>query len=134
MTPRSAGRVTTCTPAEARTRRAQARAFIEVAELVLTEDEHEAHVAAALAVLAGIAAADAICGVRLGSWSRGQDHDHAVGLLRTVTLGNTTLPTKLNRLLADKDAAHYSPNLITPGRAKGLLRQANALLQEAESL
>jgi hypothetical protein len=41
----------------------QARAFIEVADLVLGESPQEGHVAA---VLAGIAASDAICGARLG--------------------------------------------------------------------
>ena len=66
MSPRHSGRVVTCTRAECRTRRDQARAFLEVAELVLTEDRREAHVAAALAVLAGIAAADAVCGLSLG--------------------------------------------------------------------
>ena len=105
----------TCTPAECRGRRDQARAFLEVAEFVLTEDRREAHVAAALAVLAGIAAADAICGLSLGKWSRGQDHSQAVDLLDDVALRDTTLPTKLRRLLADKGAAHYSPTLITVG-------------------
>jgi len=134
MTPRSTGRVTTCTPAEARSRRAQARAFLDAAELVLTEDQHEAHVAAALAVLAGIAAADAICGIRLGMWSRGQDHEQAVRLLRDVALNDAALPSKLARLLADKDATHYSPNLITIAKAKTLVRYASSLLEEAESL
>jgi hypothetical protein len=133
MTPRHSGRVVTCTPAECRARRDQARAFLEVAELVLTEDRREAHVAAALAVLAGIAAADAICGLSLGKWSRGQDHNQAVDLLGEVALRDTTLATKLRRLLADKDAAHYSPTLITVEKAKAMVRQASALLAEADT-
>jgi hypothetical protein len=133
MSPRPSGRVVTCTAAECRTRREQARAFLEVAELVLTEDRREAHVAAALAVLAGIAAADAICGLSLGKWSRGQDHHQAVNLLGDVALRDSTLPTKLRRLLADKDAAHYSPNLITVAEAKTMVRQAAALLAEADT-
>lgn len=134
MTPRSAGRVTRCSPAEARSRRAQARAFLDAAELVLTEDQREAHVAAALAVLAGIAAADAICGIRLEKWSRGQDHEQAVRLFRDVALNDAALPNKLARLLADKDATHYSPNLITIAKARTLVRYAGSLLEEAESL
>jgi hypothetical protein len=134
MTPRSTGRVTACTSAEAHSRRAQARAFLDTAELVLTEDQREAHVAAALAVLAGIAAADAICGIRLGRWSRGQDHEQAVRLLRDVVLHDATLPNKLGRLLADKDATHYSPNLITIAKARTLVRHAASLVEEAESL
>lgn len=133
MTPRHAGRVATCTPAEGRARRGQARAFLDVAELVLTEDRREAHVAAALAVLAGIAAADAICGLSLGRWSRGQDHNQAVTLLGEVALRDTTLPTKLRRLLAEKDTVHYSAALISVDRAKAMVRQATALLVEADT-
>ena len=65
MSPRARGRVTPCTPAQARGRREQARAFLDVADLVLVEPaaRTETHVAAALAVLAAIAATDAICGL-----------------------------------------------------------------------
>lgn len=132
MTPRRSGRVTTCTPSEARARRDQARAFLEVAELVLTEDRRESHVAAALAVLAGIAAADAICGLTLGQWSRGQDHSQAVALLGDVALSDPTLPAKFRRLLADKDAVHYSSSLITVEKATTMVRQAAALVAEAD--
>ncbi|MGL4744735.1 MAG: hypothetical protein ACRCYX_12735 [Dermatophilaceae bacterium] len=134
MSPRASGRVVTCTPAECRARRDQARAFLEVAELVLTEDRREAHVAAALAVLAGIAAADAICGLKLKKWSRGQDHAQAVSLLEDVSLRDRTLPAKFRRLLADKDAAHYSSSLITVEKARGMVRRAAALLAEADTL
>lgn len=132
MTPRGAGRVIECSPAEARARRDQSRAFLEVADLVLTEARRDAHVSAALAVLSGIAAADAICGLALGKWSRGQDHNQAVVLLEEVALRDDTLPTKLRRLLADKDAAHYSPRLITVDKATAMVRQAAALLAEAD--
>lgn len=134
MTARHSGRVVTCAPAECRARRDEARAFLGVAELVLTEDRREAHVAAALAVLAGIAATDAICGLSLGKWSRGQDHGQAVNMLGEVALRDTTLPTKLRRLLADKDAAHYSSTLITVERATTMVRHATALLAEADAL
>jgi hypothetical protein len=53
MSPRRSGRIVPCTTAECRSRRDQARTFLQVAQLVLTEDRREAHVAAALAVLAG---------------------------------------------------------------------------------
>ncbi|MGL4174762.1 MAG: hypothetical protein ACRCSN_01695 [Dermatophilaceae bacterium] len=134
MTPRASGRVVTCTPAECRARRDQARAFLDVAELVLTEERREAHVAAALAVLAGIAAADAICGLKLKKWSRGQGHAQAVSLLEDVALRDPTLPAKFRRLLADKDAAHYSSSLITVEKARAMVRQAAALLAEADML
>ena len=132
MTPRSKSRVTACTRDEARARLNQARAFLDVAEIVLSEDAHEAHVAAALAVLAGIAASDAICGQSLGQWSRGQDHSAAVELLATVAVKDKTVPSKLKSLLSTKDEVHYSPRLITVARAKSMVREATALLAEAE--
>jgi len=133
---RPTGKITECTPAEARDRRDQARAFIDVAEMGLTESasRHEAHVAAALAVLAAIAAADAICGLTLRRYSRGQDHAQAAKLLEKVSLDDTTLPAKLRRVLASKDAVHYSPQLVTARDARNLLRQAQALVVAAERL
>ena len=80
-----------------------------------------------------VAATDAICGLSLGKWSRGQDHKQAADLLGDVALRDTTLPTKLRRLLADKDAAHYSPNLITVDKATSMVRDATARLSEADA-
>lgn len=136
MNPRARGRVTTCTPAEARGRREQARAFLGVADLVLVEPaaRAETHVAAALAVLAAIAATDAICGLQLGHYSRGQDHDQAIDLLQTVDLDDTTLPATLRRILSSKDFVHYSPRLVSAADAQALVRQARALVEAAERL
>ena len=53
-------------------------------------------------------------------------------LLNEVALHDRSLPTKLGRLVADKDAVHYSPNLITVDRAKTMVRLATALLAEAD--
>lgn len=136
MSPRARGRVTDCTPAQARTRRQQARAFLDVADLVLTEPatQTEPHVAAALAVLAAIAATDAICGLSLGCYSRGQDHDSAADLLDTVDLADTKLPAKLRKVLAGKDLAHYSPRLVAKREAQAMVRNAAALVEAAERL
>ena len=136
MNPRARGRVTDCTPAEARSRREQARAFLDVADLVLVEPaaRAETHVAAALAVLAAIAATDAICGLRLGRYSRGQDHDQAIDLLQTVDLDDATLPAKLRRILSSKDSVHYSPRLVSIAEAQALVRHARALVETAERL
>jgi hypothetical protein len=38
----------------------------------------------------------------------------------------------MRRLLSEKDAAHYSPNLVTVDTARRLLRYAQALLDEAD--
>lgn len=60
MTPRRTGRAEACTRADAQNRLAQAREFLEVAEIAAAENEvaESASVAASLAVLAGIAASD----------------------------------------------------------------------------
>ena len=136
MSPRGSSRVGSCTPAEARARRKQAKAFIDVAEMVLSEPapQTHSHVAAALAVLAAIAATDAICGLRLGHYSRGQDHDNAAALLETVDLPDHTLPTKLRRVLASKDNVRSSPRLISKTDAQALVRQARVLVDAAERL
>ena len=136
MSPRGASRATDCTPAEARSRRDQGRAFLDVADILLNEPatRAETHVAAALAVLAPIAADDAICGLRLGRYSRGQDHNQAAALLETVDLTDRTLPAKLRRVLASKDTVHYSPRLISATDASALVRQARSLVDAAERL
>ena len=136
MSPRGSSRVSSCTPAEARARREQAKAFIDVAEMVLGDPAPQTHanVAVALAVLAAIAATDAICGLRLGRYSRGQDHDSAAALLEPVALPDSTLPAKLRRVLASKDNVHYSPRLISKTNAQALVRQARVLVDAAERL
>lgn len=131
---RRSGRVVVCSLSEARARRGQARAFLEAAEAVFGEAPREAHVAAALAVLSGIAASDAICGLALRRWSRGSDHGQALELLRTVAGLEGGLVVSLKRLLDQKDAVHYSPDLVTADRAQGMLRQARALVEAAEKL
>ena len=61
-----------CDAADARKRLADAEKYLEVAELVASEDSLESHnVATGLAVLAGIAAADAACCKALGESSLG---------------------------------------------------------------
>ncbi len=67
----SRGRRRPCTPADARTRVAHARAYLETAKLVRSEtnrpdDVNFNHVAAGNAVLAAIAASDALCCKLLG--------------------------------------------------------------------
>ena len=84
-----------CTAEDARTRAAHARAYLEVAKLVRgdadkPEDLNFNHVAAGNAVLAAIAASDALCCRLLGERSRGQDHRDAVALLEQVRFGAGT--------------------------------------------
>ena len=136
MNPHSGPRTGVCTPADARQRLSQAKALLDVASLVLdaTSDSTYAHVAAALAVLSGIAATDAICGLRLGRYSRGQDHQQAVRLLESVDLPERNLPSRLRRLLAAKDRAHYSPQLMTRSDAAALVRPARHIVEVADRI
>ena len=130
MSPRQTGRTEICGPTHARARLEQAKAFLEVAELVEAEDDELAtpNVATALTVLAGIAAADAACCVVLGQRSRGQDHRQALALLEQVTPDGKTMARDLDRLLAVKDDAHYGFLHLNTQRATAALRQARRLV------
>jgi len=135
---RSAGRIATCGPTEARARLVAARAFVSVAELLYAEPDDPVlplrGVAAAVAVLGGIAAADAICCVRLGEMSRGPDHDQAVDLLVRAKPEGTRVRNDLVRLLGIKDKVHYQAIIVTPTEAAAAMRQAKRLLRAAEDV
>ena len=115
MSPRGSSRVTSCTPAETRARREQAKAFIDVAKMVLNEPatHTHSHVDAALAVLAAITANDAICGLRLGRYSRDQDHDKATALLETVTCSTTPCPSSCDESLHPRTTC-TTPHVSSP--------------------
>ncbi len=91
-------------------------------------------VAAALAVLAGIAASDAACCKALGRRSRGQDHHEAEGLLRQIEPGGKTAATTLRRLINLKDEAHYGFIDVSGQDLQAAIRQAKALVSFAESV
>jgi hypothetical protein len=110
-----------------------ARAYLEVAGAVLEErgrDEY-LNVAAGLAVLAGVAACDAICGMRLGYLHRGEDHRGAEDLLRTAVADGGKLATVLGRLLSVKDAAHYGVPVVSARKASDAKRWAAQLVERA---
>jgi len=133
MTPRRTGRTQECGRHDARTRLRQARAFLEVAELVVGESDELAttDVCAALAVLSGIAAADAACCAAVGRRSRGQDHSQALALLGEVAPDGKDMARDLRRLLAVKDDAHYGLLHVSSQRAAAALRQAQRLVDAA---
>jgi len=106
---------------------------LETAELVLVEEHRQefSNVAAGLAVLAGVAASDAICCTRLGRHHRGQDHRDATSLLEEATPDGRKLATSLRRLLGVKDAAHYGVSLIDARTAGSATRWARRLVERA---
>jgi hypothetical protein len=134
MTPSPIGRTQPCDRGDARTRLEHARSFLDVAALVGTDRDELAtsSVSTALAVLAAIAASDAVCCAVLRRRPRGQDHQQAVALLRTVTPDGPDMARDLERLLAIKDDAHYGLLDISTQRATSALRQARRLLAAAE--
>lgn len=132
MTSRGAGRTQPCSAADARTRVEQARLYLLVAETVLTaEPGAEATVATGNAVLAAIAAADAICCALGGSRAGGADHLGAADLLEAVT-GDRRLAMILREVLSLKDQGHYGLDHVGVSRAKTATRKAAQLLAAAE--
>jgi len=126
-------RTAPCGAADAQTRLRTARAYLEVAGLVLSERERDEHlnVSAGLAVLAGIAASDSICCVRLRSRHRGDDHRGAADLLRRATPDGPELATTLLRLLDLKDEAHYGVLVVSARKARDAHRWATRLVERA---
>lgn len=127
-------RTSPCGAAEGRTRFRTARAYLETASSVLEERDRDEYlnVAAGLAVLAGIAASDAICCVRLGCRHRGEGHRSAADLLRRATPDGAELAQTLLRLLDLKDAAHYGVMVVASRKARDALRWSARLVDKAQ--
>jgi len=106
---------------------------LEVAELVAVEHEIPASrsVSAALAVLSGIASADAACCAALGRRSRGEDHREAAALLRQIVPDGDRAAKALIELLNLKDTAQYGLIPITPSQLTTTLRRTRTLLDFA---
>lgn len=86
------------------------------------------------AVNAGIAAADAICGSKLGYRSEGQDHKQAIGLLAQALPEKKTAARDLGRLLETKTLTSYGASHLTETRASELLKYAARLIAEMEAV
>lgn len=126
-------RTAACDLAEGRTRFRTAQAYLNVAASVLDERDRDEYlnVAAGLAVLAGIAASDAICCIRLGCRHRGDDHRGAAELLRTATPDGGELAKTLLKLLDLKDAAHYGVLVVASRKARDAVRWSGRLVDRA---
>ncbi len=88
-------------------------------------------VAAALAVLAGIAAADAACCHALGRRSRSDNRHDAEALIETITPGGKSAASALRRLLNLKDEAHYGFYAVRRPSLIAAMRQARTLIEFA---
>lgn len=130
MTKRS-GRTQPCDRLQARTSFDNAQKALEVAELAAAEEEIPASrsVAAALAVLSGIASANAACCAALGRRSRGEDRREAADLLRQIVPAGDRAAAALIDLLNLKDTAQYGLIPITARQLTVSLRRAGSLLE-----
>jgi hypothetical protein len=128
-------RTAKCTLKDASKRLKSARAYLEVAELILEDDREEfASVAAGNAVLAGIAAADALCCKGLGERARDRDHRKAAELVKNSSARGARHKSLLLRLLDLKDEAHYGFLDVSPGSAQRAVNSARELVDGAIEL
>ena len=127
------GRTQRCDRARAQTRLDHAAKSLEVAELAAVEREipSSRSVAAAVAVLSGIASTDAACCAALGRRSRGTDHREAAQLVRQIVPDGERAAAALTDLLNVKDTAHYGLIPITQRELTTTLRRARLLLDFA---
>ena len=123
-----------CGPGDAARKARLARAYLDLAEHAAAQDSDEArNVAAGNAVLAAIAASDALTCLRLGRHSRGQGHQDATALLRTVRPDGARLAKDLTTALTVKDAAHYGSVFVSATTLKTTVRAAIRLVDAAET-
>ena len=117
---------------EARTRLQEARAYLETAELHADSDSPaERKVSGSNAILAGIAAADSICGLALGERSSSEDHSQAVILLKRATNPTSKAANSLKRLLAQKTPVQYGVQSVSALDAAQLVKWARDVVTEA---
>lgn len=133
-----ANRTRTITRAEVVTRQRNAHAFVDAAELVLDLGADAGiadlgNTVGSLAVLAGIAAGDAICGATLGRRAAGESHGEAVTLLRQSEPGKR-LAASLSRLLDSKSEVQYAATIMTSSRARDLLKIAERLVDGMDEI
>ena len=118
-------------PAVVAGRRAKAQQFSTVARDVLTLADEAQDVAdsfVTLAVHAGIAAADVICCVRLGTYSRSESHAEAIDLLKGA---DKDAAKALRVLLAMKTRAGYSSAPVSTEDRLRAERAMDALVAKA---
>jgi hypothetical protein len=131
------GRSQRCSEADARRRLQHSKQFLEVAELA-AEDQRDdgsleyGNAAATLAVLAGIAAADAACCKALGRRSRTDDHDQAGALVSEIAPDGEAAAKHLSALVALKNDAQYGFYAVGGGELTRALRKARSLVEFAE--
>ena len=103
--------------------------YYEVGDLVASEGGEAINVCVGLCVLAGIAAADAICVAAIGERYSGQDHAAAAELLSQV---DAEAGKHLRRLVSLKPGAHYGDRLLSVKDRAAALSSAKKLVTRAQ--
>ncbi len=116
--------------AQARARRRVAEKYLEVADLISAEDGLAINVCIGVAVLAGIAAGDAICLAATGRRYSGDDHSAAATLLGQ---SDRAAGAHLRRLVGFKPGSHYGDHLLEARDRTAALRAAHALIDNARA-
>lgn len=121
---RAHGRTRPCGEATARNRFQKAREFLAAAESIT--DKGDAYVT--LCVVSGIASSDVLCCRRLGEHTQGDDHAHAVALLRRLDF---SLAEDLQTLLGMKTRSAYGEAASSDADVRRAGRAARRLLDAA---
>jgi hypothetical protein len=109
--------------AQVRSYAAKAAEFAEAAASDLAAGRNIA--ATSLAIHAGINAADAVCGARVGRRAAGTDHDQVLVLLGEAGPDGAEIVRDLRRLLPLKTTAEYDPDDIAPAVAAKAVERAH---------
>jgi hypothetical protein len=112
-------------PVSAAQVRSYAAKAAEFAEAAASDLEAGRNIAAtSLAIHAGINAADAVCGARLGQRAAGQDHDQVLVLIGQAGPDGAEIARDLRRLLPLKTTAEYDPDDIAAAVATKAVERA----------
>lgn len=104
--------------------------------MVLEDTTHRgyANVAGALAVLAGVAMADAVCCAVIGKHHREDDHRVASKLLRRVVGVGNQMARDLDRLLAIKGKASYQSGYLSRADARQAVGWARRMIEDGTAV
>jgi hypothetical protein len=126
------GRTKPVSAAQVRAYASKAEEFVEAAVSDLAARRCIA--ATSLAIHAGTNSADAVCGARLGCRAAGDDHDHALALLRQAGADGAEVERDLRRLLPLKTKAEYEPDDVAPAVAAKAVERARRCAAVARRL
>ena len=118
-------------PSSETIRRGRLKKATQFLDAAIVIDEEMPDASMTLLVNAGIAAADVICGARLGKYAVGENHNEAVALLAKADPG---VDKHLRTLLNVKSKAAYTHQTATSDERKKSRRAAEALVEAARRI